>query len=73
MRSETLHTDGDGSNNNPALASGTTYYYRIRAMNAADDNDTDTANDGEGAWSADQYYVERSLRQPPTSSVPSRA
>ena len=56
---QTLFTDGEAAGT--ALASGTTYYYRIRAMNAANDNDTGTDNDGEGAWSADTTSG-RSLR-----------
>ena len=51
---QTLFTDGTPPPPRPSrLTPGRTYYYRIRAMNAADDNDATTLIDNVGAWSAD--------------------
>ncbi len=59
----TLHTD-------TGLASGTTFYYRIRATNGANDGDDATTGDGVGDWSASNESKQGAASATTAKAVP---
>ncbi len=57
-------TLGDGDNGD--LDAGTEYTVRVRAINAYDDDDTTTPNDGDGPWSSEQTGTPADVPAAPT-------